>query len=89
LTSRNFLALGEVVPADVDGVGVGVVAEGDGDDMGHAVVADRGQPAEPLAPQVLDLGIAEHAHGALPLSAGHSHSHSTTRAVASGQSAAC
>jgi hypothetical protein len=32
--------------------------------MGHAVVADRGQPPEPLAPEVLDLGIAEHAHGA-------------------------
>jgi hypothetical protein len=40
-------------------------AEGDGDDMRHAVLADRGEPPEPLAPQVLELGIAEHAHGVL------------------------
>src|SRR6266511_5037041 len=77
LDVAELLALGELVPADVDGVGLGVVAEGDGDDMGHAVMADRGQPSEPLAPEVLDLGIAEHAHEVLLL-AGHSHDHSNT-----------
>jgi hypothetical protein len=64
-TSRNFLALGEVVPADVDAVGIGVVAEGDGNNVGHAVLADPGQPPEPLAPEILDLGVAERAHGVL------------------------
>src|SRR5215211_2507551 len=67
LDVAELLALGEVVPADVDAVGVGVVAEGDGDDVGHAVLADRGQPAESLASEVLDLGIAEHAHAVLLL----------------------
>src|SRR5215207_1201020 len=71
LDVAELLALGEVVPADVDGVGVGVVAEGNRDDMRHAVVADRGEPSEPLACEVLDFGIAEHAHGVLLL-AGHS-----------------
>src|SRR6266508_3381694 len=65
LDVAELLALGEVVPADVDGIGVGVVAEGDGDDMRHAVVADRGEPSEPLAREVLDLGIPEHAHHVL------------------------
>jgi hypothetical protein len=30
-------------------------------------VADRGQPPEPLAPEVGDLGLAEYAHGVLLL----------------------
>jgi hypothetical protein len=65
LDVAELLALGEVVPADVDAVGIGVVAEGDGNNVGHAVLADRGQPPEPLAPEVLDLGVAERAHGVL------------------------
>ena len=41
--------------------------------MGHAVVADRSEPSEPLASQVLDLGVAEHAHtGAAAEGAGSS-----------------
>jgi hypothetical protein len=72
--------LGEVVPADVDRVGVGVVPEGYGDDMGHAVRPDRGQPPEPLAPEVDDLGVAERTHGVL-LFAGHAHGHTTASMV--------
>jgi glyoxylate carboligase len=53
----ELLALGEVVPADVDGVGVRVIAEGDGNDMGHAVLPNCGQPPEPLAPEVVDLAL--------------------------------
>src|SRR4029453_13520096 len=77
LDVAELLSLGEVVPADVDRVGVGVVPEGDGNDMGYAVLPPRGQPPEPLAPEAVDLGMAERAHGALLL-AGHSHGHSTT-----------
>jgi hypothetical protein len=77
LDVAELLALGEVVPADVDRVGVGVVPEGDGNYMGYAVLPDRGQPPEPLAPEVVELGMAERAHGVLLL-AGHSHGHSTT-----------
>jgi hypothetical protein len=61
------------VPADVDGVGLGVVAEGDRDDMRHAVVTDGGQPPEPLAPEVGDLGITEHAHSVLLFGVGLYH----------------
>jgi hypothetical protein len=62
----ELLALEGPLPADVDRADLGVVAEGDGDHAGVAILVDRGEPPQPPALEVAELRVAEHAHHVLP-----------------------
>src|SRR5215207_2058900 len=64
----ELLAPAHVMAAGVYGVELGVVAERDGNHVRLALPVHRRQPAEPLAPQVLDLRPGKRAHASLPRS---------------------
>jgi hypothetical protein len=58
----ELLRRGHAESADVDHVFLGGVAEGDRHDVRSAVTADRRQPSEALAGQIVDLWLRESCH---------------------------